>query len=49
MARSFYHIHPDTLTLATEVVDAAPGRVLLGEQPFFAGGGGQLADRGRLR
>jgi misacylated tRNA(Ala) deacylase len=48
MARSFYHSHPDTLTLATEIVDAAPGRVLLAEQPFFPGGGGQLADRGRL-
>jgi misacylated tRNA(Ala) deacylase len=49
MARSFYHTHPDTLTLATEIVDAAPGRVLLAELPFFPGGGGQLADRGRLR
>jgi misacylated tRNA(Ala) deacylase len=48
MARSFYHSHPDRLTLATEIVDAAPGRVLLAEQPFFPGGGGQLADRGRL-
>jgi misacylated tRNA(Ala) deacylase len=48
MARSFYHSHPDTLTLATEIVDAAPGRVLLAEHPFFPGGGGQLADRGRL-
>lgn len=49
MARSFYHAHPDTLTLATEIVDAAPGRVRLAESPFFAGGGGQLADRGPLR
>lgn len=49
MAGSFYHAHPDTLTLATKIVDAAPGRVRLAEQPFFAGGGGQLADRGLLR
>jgi misacylated tRNA(Ala) deacylase len=48
VARSFYHSHPDTLTLLTEVVDAAPGRVLLAEQLFFPGGGGQLPDRGRL-
>src|SRR5262245_61565509 len=48
MARSFYHSNPDTLTLVTEITDVAPGRVLLAEQPFFPGGGGQLADRGRL-
>ena len=42
MARSFYHTNPDTLTLATDVVDAVPGRVLMAEQPFFPGGGGQL-------
>ena len=49
MARSFYHTNPDTLTLATDVVDAVPGRVLMAEQPFFPGGGGQLADRGKLQ
>jgi misacylated tRNA(Ala) deacylase len=48
VSRSFYHLHPDTVTLATEVADAAPGRVLLAQSPFFPGGGGQLADRGRL-
>jgi misacylated tRNA(Ala) deacylase len=48
VSRSFYHSHPDTLTLVTEIADAAPGRVLLAESPFFPGGGGQLADRGRL-
>jgi misacylated tRNA(Ala) deacylase len=48
VSRSFYHLHPDTLNLVTEVLDAAPGRVLLAQSPFFAGGGGQLADRGRL-
>jgi misacylated tRNA(Ala) deacylase len=47
--RSFYHDHPDTLTVETEVVDARPGRVLLRRSPFFPGGGGQLADRGVLR
>lgn len=47
--RPFYHEHPDTLTLETEVADARPGRVLLAESPFYAGGGGQLADRGLLR
>lgn len=32
----------------TSVVDAAPGRVLLAESPFYPGGGGQLADKGIL-
>jgi misacylated tRNA(Ala) deacylase len=49
MARSFYHEHPETLTLETEVVEAQPGRVRLKESPFYPGGGGQLADRGLLR
>jgi misacylated tRNA(Ala) deacylase len=48
MARAFYHEHPETLALETEVVDARPGRVLLARSPFYPGGGGQLADRGRL-
>jgi misacylated tRNA(Ala) deacylase len=48
VSRSFYHSHPDTLALTTQVVDAAPGRVLLAASPFFPGGGGQLPDRGRL-
>jgi misacylated tRNA(Ala) deacylase len=47
--RSFYHEHPDTLVLETEVIDARPGRVLLARSPFYPGGGGQLADRGVLR
>ena len=49
MARSFYHEHPDVLTLTTEVADAQPGRVRLKDSPFYPGGGGQLADRGVLR
>lgn len=49
MTRAFYHEHPDTLTLATEIVDAQPGRVLLAQSPFFPGGGGQLADKGCIR
>lgn len=49
MTRSFYHQHPDTLTLEAEVVDSRPGRVLLLQSPFYPGGGGQLADRGVLR
>lgn len=48
MSRAFYHTDPETLTLVTEVLDASPGRVLLARSPFFPGGGGQLADRGRL-
>jgi len=49
MSHSFYHDHPDILSLETSVVDAQPGRIALAQSPFFAGGGGQLADRGTLR
>jgi misacylated tRNA(Ala) deacylase len=49
MARYFCHDHPETLTLATTVLDARPGRVLLAETPFYPGGGGQPADQGCLR
>lgn len=48
MSRYFCLDHPDVLTLATEVTDAQPGRVLLAESPFYPGGGGQLPDRGTL-
>jgi misacylated tRNA(Ala) deacylase len=48
-SRAFYHEHPEILTLQSEVVDAQPGRVLLGRSPFYPGGGGQLPDRGVLR
>jgi misacylated tRNA(Ala) deacylase len=49
MARSFYHEHPDTLVVETEIADAQPGRVLLAQSPFYPGGGGQVADRGLVR
>ena len=49
MARSFYHEHPDSLVVETEIADAQPGRVLLAQSPFYPGGGGQVADRGLLR
>jgi misacylated tRNA(Ala) deacylase len=39
---------PETLVVETEVLDARPGAVLVANSPFFPGGGGQLADRGRL-
>jgi misacylated tRNA(Ala) deacylase len=45
----FCHEQPDTLVVETEVVDAQPGKVVLGQSPFYPGGGGQLADRGMLR
>ena len=48
MSRYFCHDHPDVLTLETRVLDGRPGAVLLEQSPFHPGGGGQLADRGRL-
>ena len=48
MSRYYCHDHPDVLTLETRVVDARPGAVVLETSPFHPGGGGQLADRGRL-
>ena len=48
MSRYYCHDHPDVLTLETRVVDARPGAVALEASPFHPGGGGQLADRGRI-
>jgi misacylated tRNA(Ala) deacylase len=48
VSRYYCHDHPDVLTLETRVVDARPGAVVLETSPFHPGGGGQLADRGRL-
>jgi misacylated tRNA(Ala) deacylase len=47
--RYFCHEQPDLLQLTTHVVESRPGIVLLEQSPFHPGGGGQLADRGRLR
>jgi misacylated tRNA(Ala) deacylase len=49
MLRTFYHEHPQLLTLEAEVLEAEPGRVRLSQSPFYPGGGGQLADRGLVR
>lgn len=49
MSRYFCHEHPETMQLATRVLEARPGAVLLAENPFYPGGGGQLPDRGLLR
>jgi misacylated tRNA(Ala) deacylase len=43
------HEYPQTLNFETEVLDSAPGRIVLAKSPFYPGGGGQLPDRGRLR
>lgn len=43
------HEQPDILVAETEIVDARPGKIALGQSPFYPGGGGQLADRGVLR
>jgi misacylated tRNA(Ala) deacylase len=49
MLRSFYHQHPEALSLATDVVESRPGRVRLADSPFYPGGGGQPTDRGLIR
>lgn len=48
MSRYFCLDNPEVLTLATQVVEAGPGWVVLAESPFYPGGGGQLPDRGSL-
>jgi misacylated tRNA(Ala) deacylase len=37
------------MAIETEVVEARPAMVRLARSPFYAGGGGQLPDRGRIR
>jgi misacylated tRNA(Ala) deacylase len=48
MTRYACHDHPLTTSFETDIVRAQPGAVLLRESLFYPGGGGQLADRGRL-
>ena len=45
----FCHDHPETLSVVTDIVDLAPGRIALAQSPFYPGGGGQLADEGVVR
>ncbi|HYF54622.1 MAG TPA: hypothetical protein VEA41_10225 [Salinarimonas sp.] len=49
MTRPFYLDHPTVLELEADTLDTRPGAVLIESSPFFAGGGGQLADRGCVR
>jgi misacylated tRNA(Ala) deacylase len=39
---------PHALSLEARVLYARPGAILVDRSPFFPGGGGQLADRGRI-
>jgi misacylated tRNA(Ala) deacylase len=47
--RPYYHEFPGSLGIETTVLDSRPGGVLIEKNPFFPGGGGQLADSGILR
>ncbi|MBL8688793.1 MAG: alanyl-tRNA editing protein [Rhodospirillaceae bacterium] len=49
MPRYFCHENPETLTVASDVIEARQGRVRLVRSPFYPGGGGQLPDRGAIR
>lgn len=49
MTRYFCLDEPEVFELETMVAAAEPGRVRLDRSPFYPGGGGQLADRGRLQ
>jgi misacylated tRNA(Ala) deacylase len=49
MSHLFCHEHPEILSLETVATAARPGRVALGQSPFYPGGGGQPADHGVLR
>jgi misacylated tRNA(Ala) deacylase len=48
MSRFLCLDEPHVLCIEQTVLDARPGAVLVESTPFFAGGGGQLADRGTL-
>jgi misacylated tRNA(Ala) deacylase len=48
MSRPLWFDDPDLDRLEARVIDRRPGAVRLDRSPFFPGGGGQLADRGRL-
>jgi misacylated tRNA(Ala) deacylase len=48
MTGLYCHEYPEVLDHESRVVDARPGAVVLEQTPFYPGGGGQLADRGRL-
>ena len=47
--RYFCHENPETLSLETDILESAPGRVRLKDSPLYPGGGGQLPDRGVFR
>lgn len=49
MPQPYYHEHPDSLLLETDVAELRPGRLALARSPFYPGGGGQLPDRGVIR
>jgi len=48
MSQYLCHENPDLFELECEVVEAAPGRVVLSRSLFYPGGGGQPADHGSL-
>lgn len=48
MSRYLCHDRPEILDFDTRIAKAEPGKVLLRETFFYPGGGGQLADRGKL-
>jgi len=48
MSRYLCHEEPEVRRFTAAVVQSQPGRVLLSRSYFYPGGGGQLADRGRM-